>query len=58
MLSSPEPPVSGGPRLGGLPPLGEPYRRKKCCCDENERKSVKVERKAEGIRMGKRTKIK
>eukprot|EP01084_Bolivina_argentea_P101738 182351_1 len=50
--SGPNPPISGGPRLGRLPPLGEPRRRRKCCGgDEKERQDVSVELKAKGIRM-------
>ncbi len=57
--SGPSPPISGGPRLGGLPPLGEPRRRRKCCGgDEKERQDVSVEQKAKGIRMGKCMQIK
>ncbi len=50
--SSPKPPVSGGPRLGGLPPLGEPRRRKKCCTDVKGTKGIKVEQGVKGIRLG------
>ncbi len=56
-FSGSNPPISGGPRLGGLPPLGEPRRRRKggCCGgDENCRQDVSTEQKPKGIRKGKR----
>jgi hypothetical protein len=54
------PPTSGGPRLGKLPPLGEPRRRKKgSCCeghdedeDEQQRRPQKRNKEKGGLKWG------